>query len=64
MRIGYIKIDYEEVLTSKNAYFRNAYRIVNENGEDIIQPWFSSISDLKKCAKHLNIKLIKKDKSC
>jgi len=55
---GYILKDIKEKFTIKRGWFVNAYRIVNEKGEDIIQPWPSTKREAMKTAKHYNIKIL------
>jgi len=39
VKTGYLKKDRQERYNSKRAWFVNAWRIVDKNGADIIQPW-------------------------
>ena len=57
-RIGYLKKDRQERYNSKRAWFVNAWRIVDENGKDIIQPWFDTKTEARAFCKLQGIKLI------
>ena len=41
-RVVYLKKDIQEHFNRKRSWYVNAYRIVDENGKDLIQPWCDS----------------------
>jgi hypothetical protein len=57
VRKGYLKKDMQERYNSKRAWFVNAWRIVDANGKDMVQPWSVTKGDAIKIAKALNIQL-------
>jgi len=58
MRTGYLKKDRQERFNTYKAWYVNAWRIVDENGNDIVQPWFDTKTEARQTAKALNINLI------
>ena len=42
----------------KRSWRVNAYRIVDENGHDMVQPWSNTKKDARETAKALGITLI------
>jgi hypothetical protein len=46
MRVGYIKLDRQEKFNLKRAWFVQAWRIVDEKGNDLVQPRFKTKRDL------------------
>ncbi len=57
MRIGYLKKDRMERYNSKRGWFVNAWRIVDENGVDMVQPWPNTKSEARRIAVQLGIEL-------
>ena len=57
MKKGYLKKDIQERYNSKRAWFVNAWRIVDENEKDIIQPWCGTKTEARETAKACNIEL-------
>lgn len=57
MRIGYLKKDRMERYNSKRGWFVNAWRIVDENGKDMVQPWPNTKGEARETAKQLGIEL-------
>ena len=57
-RIGYLKKDHQERFNLKRGWFVNAYRIVDEDGVDMVQPWSNTKKDARETAKALGIKLL------
>ena len=45
MKTGYLKKDMMERYNSKRGWFVNAWRIVDENGKDMVQPWLNDKSE-------------------
>lgn len=57
MKTGYLKKDLMERYNSKRAWFVNAWRIVDENGADLVQPWPNTKSEARRLAVQLGIEL-------
>jgi len=57
-RQGYLKKDRKERYNSKRGWFVNAWRIVDENGADLVQPWPNTKSEARRIAVQLGIELI------
>ena len=57
MRQGYLKKDRRERFNMKRKWFVNAWRIVDENGDDIIQPWSNTKKEALETAKACNIEI-------
>lgn len=57
MKIGYIKKDRQERHNLKRGWFVNAWRIVDESGADMVQPWMKSKGEAKRLACQLGIEL-------
>lgn len=53
--IGYLKKDRMESVSRR--WLVNAWRIVDANGVDLIQPWDRTKSEARVTAKHCNIEL-------
>lgn len=60
MKIGYLKKDTLELYKMKRACFVNSWRIVNENGVDLVLPWSKTKSEARQLAVQLGIKLIER----
>lgn len=58
LKTGYLKKDSQERFNSKRAWFVNAWRIVDANGQDMVQPWCNTKREARELAKALNINLI------
>ena len=58
MRDGYLKKDQQERYNLKRGWFVNAWRIVDINGRDMVQPWSNTKTDARTAAKALGIRLI------
>lgn len=58
MKIGYLKKDRQERYNLKRARFVNAWRIVDAQGRDMVQPWSNTKIDARQTAKALGIKLV------
>jgi hypothetical protein len=61
MKTGYLKKDRQERFNMKRAWFVNAWRIVDAQGVDMVQPWCNTKTDARRVAKQLNINLIESD---
>ncbi|ENQ7722857.1 hypothetical protein ACEQOO_004865 [Pseudomonas aeruginosa] len=57
MKIGYLKKDRQERFNLKRGWFVNAWRIVDEQGRDLVQPWPNTKSEARRVARLLNIQL-------
>lgn len=57
MKIGYLKKDRMERYNMKRGWFVNAWRIVDENGVDMVQPWPNTKSEARETAAQLGIEL-------
>lgn len=57
MKTGYLKKDRMERYNSKRGWFVNAWRIVDENGVDLVQPWPNTKSEARRTAAQLGIEL-------
>ena len=60
MKIGFLKKDIMEMYNMKRAWFINSWRIVDENGIDLVLPWPRTKSEARQMAVHLGIKLQEK----
>ena len=58
MKTGYLKKDRQERFNLKRAWFVNAWRIVDEAGKDMVQPWSNTKGEARSLAKTLGITLI------
>ena len=58
MRTGYLKKDMQERFNLKRAWFVNAWRIVDADGNDMVQPWARTKKEARHVAKHLGIHLV------
>lgn len=57
-KTGYLKKDRQERFNLKRAWFVNAWRIVDDQGRDMVQPWSNSKTEARQTAKALGINLI------
>ena len=57
MKTGYLKKDRMERYNSKRGWFVVAWRIVDENGADLVQPWPNTKSEARRLAVRLGIEL-------
>ena len=53
--IGFILKDRQERFNLKRGWFVNAWRLVDANQQDMVQPWFNSKRDLREYASAANI---------
>ena len=58
MRTGYLKKDRQERFNLKRAWFVNAWRIVDAQGRDMVQPWPNTKTEARQTAKALGIGLV------
>ena len=57
MKTGYLKKDRMERYNMKRAWFVNAWRIVDEQGVDLVQSWMNTKSEARRLAVQLGIEL-------
>lgn len=57
MKIGYLKKDRMERFNMKRGWFVVAWRIVDENGVDLVQHWPNTKSEARQLAAQLGIEL-------
>ena len=60
MKPAYLKKDVQERYNGKRAWFVNAWRLVDNKGNDLVQPWFTTKGEAIRAAKTLNYDLIEK----
>ena len=60
-KTGYLLKDRQERFNMRRAWFVNAWRIVDAEGKDMVQPWSNTKTEARDLAKRLGIKLIEKD---
>ena len=58
MKTGYLKKDQQERFNLKQGWFVNAWRIVDETGTDMVQPWSNTKEEARQLARVLGITLI------
>lgn len=58
MKNGYLLRDQQEKFNLKRGWFVVAWRIVDENRSDLIQPWMSTKSEAKRIAAQCEINII------
>ena len=58
MRNGYLLKDIQERFNLKRAWFVNAWRIVDEDRKDLVQPWMNSKAEAQRVAEQVGINLI------
>ena len=58
MTKAYLKQDQQERFNLKRGWFVEAWRIVDENGRDLIQPWANTKTEARKLAKSCGYQLI------
>lgn len=57
MKTGYLKKDRMERFNLKRGWFVVAWRIVDEQGVDLVQPWPNTKSEARRLAVQLGIEL-------
>lgn len=58
MKSGYLKKDRQERFNLKRGWFVDAWRTVDEQGRDLVQPWPNTKTEARRVARLLNIQLI------
>jgi len=58
MKTGYLKKDRQERFNSKRGWFVTAWRIVDGEGRDMIQPWMNTKGEAREVAKAQSILLV------
>jgi hypothetical protein len=54
MKIAYLKKDRQERYNLKRGWFVNAYRLVDIEGNDMVQPWFDTKTEARQFCKTRN----------
>lgn len=52
MKTAYLISDRKEKYNLKRGWFVKAYRIVDKNGKDLVQPWFDTKKEAMQYAKN------------
>ena len=58
MRVGYLKKDRQERFNMLRAWYVNAWRVVDAQGNDLFQPWCRTKTEARALCKKLGIELI------
>lgn len=58
MKEAYLKKDRQERFNMKRGWFVNAWRLVTEDGTDIILPWMNTKTEARMVAKFHGITII------
>ena len=58
MKTGCLKKDRKERFNLRRGWFVNAWRVVDEQGRDMVQPWANTKGEARATAKALGINLI------
>lgn len=56
-KVGYLKKDMRERYNLKRCWFVNAWRIVDADGRDMVQPWSDTQKEAKATAAAIGIRL-------
>jgi hypothetical protein len=56
-QVVYLKKDRQERFNLKRGWFVNAWRIVDDQGEDTVQPWFNKKGEAREYAKEMGMVL-------
>lgn len=57
-REGYLKKDRQERFNLKRGWFVSAWRIVDKEGRDLIQPWSNTKGEAREVAKACGITIL------
>lgn len=57
-RSGYLKKDRMERFNMKRGWFVNAWRIVDESGRDLVQPWSKTKAEAREVAERIGIVIL------
>lgn len=57
-KIGFLKKDRQEKFNTKRSWWVVAWRIVDADDHDIIQPWMKTKTEARRICKDLHINLI------
>lgn len=57
-KVGYLKKDRQERFNLKRGWFVTAWRIVDAEGKDLVQPWSNTKGEARETAKSLKIFLL------
>lgn len=55
--MAYLKKDWQERFNMKRGWFVTAWRVVDRNGKDLVQPWFNTKKEALDIAKRLGIEI-------
>lgn len=55
--MAYLKKDWQERFNMKRGWFVTAWRVVDQNGKDLVQPWFNTKKEALDTAKRLGIEI-------
>ena len=58
MKSGYLMKDRQERLNTKRRWFVNVWRIVGEDGRDMVLPWSRTKGEARETAKRLGILIL------
>ncbi len=58
-KLGYLKQDKRECIKGRRVWFKNAWRVVDDRGNDLLQSWFDTRQKATETAKALGIKIVK-----
>lgn len=58
MTKAYLKRDQQERHNPRRGWFVNAWRIVDENGRDLVQPWPNTKTEARAVCRDLGYQLI------
>lgn len=57
-KVAYLKKDRQERFTIKKGWYTTAWRIVDRNGCDLVQPWSRTKKEATGTAKELGYKIL------
>ncbi len=58
MRNGYLLKDHQEKFNLKRGWFVTAWRLVDENRNDLVQPWMKTKKEAKDVAAEIGIDIV------
>lgn len=58
MTKAYLKRDRQERFNLRRGWFVNAWRIVDEDGRDLVQPWSNTKTEARAVCRELGYQLI------
>lgn len=57
-QVGYLKKDHQERYNLTRGWYVTAWRIVDANGDDLVQPWSGTKTEARETAEQLRIYLL------